>query len=196
LVDIFLGLLKPGQGGVFVDENKIDLSNIREWQNSIGYVPQQIYLSDQTIAENIAFGLSMDELNLYQVKKVAKMARIDEFISSELEEGYKTKVGERGVRLSGGQRQRIGIARALYNNPSLLILDEATSALDNITEKAVMDSITDEFKNLTMIIIAHRLNTVKMCNCIHLLNNGEIVSSGTYEQLLSSSNEFNEMVQV
>lgn len=196
LVDIFLGLLKPGQGDVFVDENKIDLSNIREWQNSIGYVPQQIYLSDQTIAENIAFGLSMDELNLNRVKKVAKIARIDEFISSELEEGYNTKVGERGVRLSGGQKQRIGIARALYNKPSLLILDEATSALDNITEKAVMDSITDEFKNLTMIIIAHRLNTVRMCNCIHLLNNGEIVSSGTYEQLLSSSNEFNEMVQV
>ena len=196
LVDIFLGLLKPSQGDVFVDENKIDLSNIREWQNSIGYVPQQIYLSDQTIAENIAFGLSMDELNLYQVKKVAKIARIDEFISSELEDGYKTKVGERGVRLSGGQKQRIGIARALYNNPSLLILDEATSALDNITEKAVMNSITDEFKNLTMIIIAHRLNTVRMCNCIHLLNNGEIVSSGTYEELLSSSNEFKEMVQV
>ena len=196
LVDIFLGLLKPSQGHVFTDENKIDLSNIREWQNSIGYVPQQIYLSDQTIAENIAFGLSLDELNLNQVKKVAKMARIDEFISYELEEGYKTKVGERGVRLSGGQRQRIGIARALYNNPSLLILDEATSALDNITEKGVMDSITDEFKNLTMIIIAHRLNTVRMCDCIHLLNNGEIVSSGTYDQLLSSSKEFNEMVQV
>ena len=138
----------------------------------------------------------MDELNLNRVKKVAKISRINEFISSELEEGYNTKVGERGVRLSGGQKQRIGIARALYNKPSLLILDEATSALDNITEKAVMDSITDEFKNLTMIIIAHRLNTVRMCNCIHLLNNGEIVSSGTYEQLLSSSNEFNEMVQV
>lgn len=196
MVDILLGLLKPSQGHVFIDENKIDLSNTREWQNSIGYVPQQIYLSDQTIAENIAFGLSMDELNLSQVKKVAKMARIDEFITSDLEDGYKTKVGERGVRLSGGQRQRIGIARALYNNPTLLILDEATSALDNITEKAVMDSITDEFKNMTMIIIAHRLNTVRMCNCIHLLDSGEIVASGTYDQLLASSKEFNEMVQV
>ena len=196
LVDIFLGLLKPNEGHVFVDENKIDLSNIREWQNSIGYVPQQIYLSDQTIAENIAFGLSIEELNLNQVKKVAKMARIHDFISSELEEGYMTKVGERGVRLSGGQRQRIGIARALYNNPSLLILDEATSALDNVTERSVMDSITNEFINLTMIVIAHRLNTVRMCNCIHLLNNGEIVSSGSYEQLMLSSNEFKEMVQV
>ena len=124
------------------------------------------------------------------------MARIHDFISSELEEGYMTKVGERGVRLSGGQRQRIGIARALYNNPSLLILDEATSALDNVTERSVMDSITNEFINLTMIVIAHRLNTVRMCNCIHLLNNGEIVSSGSYEQLMLSSNEFKEMVQV
>lgn len=195
LVDIFLGLLKPIQGNISLDGIEINSSNLRGWQNSIGYVPQQIYLTDQTIAENIAFGYSFDELNLNQVKRVAKIAQIDEFISFELEKGYRTKVGERGVRLSGGQRQRIGIARALYNNPSLLILDEATSALDNITEKSVMDSVTNEYKDLTIIIIAHRLNTVKMCSCIHLLDNGDILASGTYDQLLLSSKEFNNMVQ-
>jgi ATP-binding cassette, subfamily B, bacterial PglK len=196
LVDILLGLLKPESGEIFIDNEKLDKSNLRKWQNSIGYVPQQIYLSDQTIAENIAFGLNIDELDLKHVKKAAKMARIHEFISDEMDDGYLTKVGERGVRLSGGQRQRIGIARALYNNPSLLILDEATSALDNITEKLVMDSIANEFKDMTMIIIAHRLNTVKICDCIHLINQGEIISSGTYDELLITSDKFKEMVQV
>ncbi len=196
LVDIILGLLKPKLGNIIIDDKKIDSSNLREWQNSIGYVPQQIYLSDQTIAENIAFGLSLSQLDMIKVKKAAKMAKIDEFILNELEDQYLTKVGERGVRLSGGQKQRIGIARALYNNPRLLILDEATSALDNITEKQVMDAITSEFNNMTMIIIAHRLNTVRMCDCIYLLNEGQITHSGDYDKLIESSSEFKKMVEV
>ena len=196
LVDIILGLLKPNEGDIYVDNNKLNILNKRKWQNSIGYVPQQIYLTDKTISENIAFGMSADELSIEDVKKASKIARIHDFIINELENGYYTKVGERGVRLSGGQRQRIGIARALYNNPKLLILDEATSALDNITEKSVMNSISNEFENMTMIIIAHRLNTVRSCDCIYLLNEGKITSSGSYEELILKSKEFKKMVEV
>tara|TARA_B100001113_G_scaffold328832_1_gene303287 strand:+ start:12 stop:758 length:747 start_codon:yes stop_codon:yes gene_type:complete len=196
LVDLILGLLKPKSGKILIDNKELNVRNIREWQNSIGYVPQQIFLTDQTIAENIAFGLSLKELDMKKVKKASKMAKIDQFIAKELNEGYLTKVGERGVRLSGGQRQRIGIARALYNNPRLLILDEATSALDNVTEKEVMNEITNEFNNMTMIIIAHRLNTVRMCDCIFLLNDGKVMNSGTYDELIKSSSEFKRMVEV
>ena len=179
-----------------IDNEKLNTKNLRKWQNSIGYVPQQIYLSDQSIAENIAFGLSFDELEMDNVIRASKIAQIHEFISKELDEGYETKVGERGVRLSGGQRQRIGIARALYNNPKLLILDEATSALDNITEKLVMDSINKKFEDMTMIIIAHRLNTVRICDCIYLLSEGQILSSGNYDKLIEISDEFKKMVEV
>ena len=196
LVDLILGLLQPKNGNILIDNEKLNFSNLREWQNSIGYVPQEIYLSDQTIAENIAFGLSLDQINMKEINKVSKMAKIDQFITNDLEQGYLTKVGERGVRLSGGQRQRIGIARALYNNPKLLILDEATSALDNITEKAVMDAISTEFHNMTMIIIAHRLNTVRMCDCIYLLEEGKVISSGSYSKLIQYSSEFKKMVEV
>ena len=196
LVDLILGLLQPKNGNILIDDEKLNFSNLREWQNSIGYVPQEIYLSDQTIAENIAFGLSLDQINMKEINKVSKMAKIDQFITNDLEQGYLTKVGERGVRLSGGQRQRIGIARALYNKPKLLILDEATSALDNITEKAVMDAISNEFHNMTMIIIAHRLNTVRMCDCIYLLEEGKVISSGSYSKLIQYSSEFKKMVEV
>tara|TARA_B100001175_G_C19506130_1_gene640961 strand:- start:1054 stop:2859 length:1806 start_codon:yes stop_codon:yes gene_type:complete len=196
LVDLILGLLKLKSGKILIDNKELNARNMREWQNSIGYVPQQIFLTDQTIAENIAFGLSLKELDMKKVKKASKMAKIDEFITKELSEGYFTKVGERGVRLSGGQRQRIGIARALYNNPRLLILDEATSALDNVTEKEVMNEITNEFNNMTMIIIAHRLNTVRMCDCIYLLNDGKVMNSGSYDELIKSSSEFKRMVEV
>ncbi len=196
LVDIILGLLKPKKGDIYIDNNKLDNLNKRKWQNSIGYVPQQIYLTDKTISENIAFGIAVDQINVNDVEKAAKIAKIDDFIVNELENGYNTKVGERGVRLSGGQRQRIGIARALYNKPNLLILDEATSALDNITEKSVMKSINEEFENLTMIIIAHRLNTVRSCNCIYLLNEGKITSYGNYDDLMLKSKEFKKMVEI
>ena len=196
LVDIILGLLEPGSGNIMIDNEKLNAKNLRKWQNSIGYVPQQIYLSDQSIAENIAFGLSLDELEMDNVIKASKIAQIHDFVSKELDKGYATKVGERGVRLSGGQRQRIGIARALYNNPKLLILDEATSALDNITEKLVMDSINKKYEDMTMVIIAHRLNTVRICDCIHLLSEGQIINSGNYDKLIEMSDEFKKMVEV
>ena len=193
LIDILLGLLKPTNGEISLDGNKISKLGLREWQNSIGYVPQNIFLSDKTIAENIAFGLSLEELDIERVKEVCKIASLHNFITEELEQNYFTEVGERGIRLSGGQRQRIGIARALYNNPSLLVLDEATSALDNLTEKVIIESIANHSKNITTIIIAHRLNTIKNCDCIYYLDKGEIKSYGTYEELILKSKEFKKL---
>ena len=193
LVDILLGLLKPTNGEISLDGSEIGKLGLREWQNSIGYVPQNIFLSDKTIAENIAFGLSLEELDIDRVKEVCKIASLHNFISEELEQSYFTEVGERGIRLSGGQRQRIGIARALYNNPSLLVLDEATSALDNLTEKVIIESIANHSKNITTIIIAHRLNTIKNCDCIYYLEKGEIKSYGTYEELMLKSKEFKKL---
>tara|TARA_B100000029_G_scaffold514712_1_gene618596 strand:+ start:6547 stop:8361 length:1815 start_codon:yes stop_codon:yes gene_type:complete len=193
LVDILLGLLKPTNGDISLDGSEISKLGLREWQNSIGYVPQNIFLSDKTIAENIAFGLSLEELDIDRVKEVCKIASLHNFISEELEQSYFTEVGERGIRLSGGQRQRIGIARALYNNPSLLVLDEATSALDNLTEKVIIESIANHSKNITTIIIAHRLNTIKNCDCIYYLEKGEIKSYGTYEELMLKSKEFKKL---
>ena len=193
LVDILLGLLKPTNGDISLDGSEISKLGLREWQNSIGYVPQNIFLSDKTIAENIAFGLSLEELDIDRVKEVCKIASLHNFISEELEQSYFTEVGERGIRLSGGQRQRIGIARALYNNPSLLVLDEATSALDNLTEKVIIESIANHSKNITTIIIAHRLNTIKHCDCIYYLEKGEIKSYGTYEELMLKSKEFKKL---
>ena len=193
LIDILLGLLKPTNGKISLDGNEISKLGLREWQNSIGYVPQNIFLSDKTVAENIAFGHTLEELNIERVKEVCKIASLHEFITKELDQNYFTEVGERGIRLSGGQRQRIGIARALYNNPSLLVLDEATSALDNLTEKKIIESIADNSKNITTIIIAHRLNTIKNCDCIYYLEDGEIKSSGTYEELILKSKEFKKL---
>ncbi len=193
LVDILLGLLKPTSGDISLDGSEIIKLGLRKWQNSIGYVPQNIFLSDKTVAENIAFGHSLEELNIERVKEVCKIACLHEFITEELDQNYFTEVGERGIRLSGGQRQRIGIARALYNNPSLLVLDEATSALDNLTEKKIIESIADHSENITTIIIAHRLNTIKNCDCIYYLENGGIKSSGTYEELILKSKEFKKL---
>ena len=185
--------MKPTSGKISLDGSEIIKLGLRKWQNSIGYVPQNIFLSDKTVAENIAFGHSLEELNIERVKEVCKIACLHEFITEELDQNYFTEVGERGIRLSGGQRQRIGIARALYNNPSLLVLDEATSALDNLTEKKIIKSIADHSENITTIIIAHRLNTIKNCDCIYYLENGGIKSSGTYEELILKSKEFKKL---
>lgn len=190
LIDVLLGLLKPTKGNLILDGVEISELRLRDWQNSIGYVPQSIFLSDKTIAENIAFGLAIDEIDFKRIEEVSKIAILDKFIANELDEGYYTKVGERGVRLSGGQRQRIGIARALYNNPSLLVLDEGTSALDNVTEKLIIESISNYSNNITTIIITHRLSTIKNCDCIYYIEKGIIKSHGTYEDLVSNSKEF------
>ena len=182
-VDIILGLLKPQEGYLKIDGNLITDHNIRSWQKSIGYVPQQIYLSDDTIAANIAFGEDPKTIDYSKVEKVSKIANLHNFVIEELPNNYHTNIGERGVRLSGGQRQRIGIARALYHNPQVLILDEATSSLDNQTEKAVMEAVDNLRMEITIIIIAHRLSTVKNCNNIFVLEKGELINQGTFGEL-------------
>lgn len=187
IVDIILALLDPQKGTLEVDGQIIREQNKRSWQRSIGYVPQHIYLSDNTIAANIAFGVETKDINYNLIENAAKIANLHEFIISELPDQYKTNVGERGVKLSGGQRQRLGIARALYHNPEVLILDEATSALDNETEKAVMKAINNLSKDLTIILIAHRLNTLKDCDIIFELDKGQIIKQGTFNEIVNSS---------
>ncbi len=177
LVDILLGLLTPDSGSIEADGVDIQ-ENMRGWQNQIGYVSQSIYLTDDTLRKNIAFGLPTEEINEESVKKAISAAYLTEFIE-QLPEGLNTIVGERGVRLSGGQRQRIGIARALYHNPSILVLDEATSALDISTEKEVMEAVNALQGSKTIIIVAHRLSTIEKCDTVYNLANGEIESHGT-----------------
>jgi ABC-type bacteriocin/lantibiotic exporter with double-glycine peptidase domain len=185
--DIILGLLEPQKGTLEIDGKVITKQNMRAWRRSIGYVPQQIYLSDDTISANIAFGARPNDINQEDVEKASKIANLHEFIVNELPKQYQTTIGERGVRLSGGQRQRIGIARALYNNPSLLVLDEATNALDNQTEQDVMNEINKLSASITIIIIAHRLNTIKNCDIIFRLDKGKLVSQGTADDLFDNS---------
>ena len=189
-VDIILGLLEAQKGALEVDGKIITEQNSRSWQRSIGYVPQQIYLADDSVAANIAFGVDPEDIDQAEIEKVSKIANLHEFVLEELPKQYLTTIGERGVRLSGGQRQRIGIARALYNNPQVLILDEATSALDIQTEKAVMDSVNKLSKNLTIILIAHRLSTVKNCDKIFLLEKGKLIKEGTFDEIIKVNENF------
>lgn len=184
-VDIILGLLSPQKGTLEVDGKIILDNNIRSWQKLIGYVPQNIFLTDDTISANIALGTKSEDINLENVQKASKIANLHKFVIEELPQKYETKIGERGIRLSGGQRQRIGIARALYNNPKILILDEATSSLDNDTEKSVMDAVDNLSKEITIILIAHRLNTVKRCDEIFLLEKGQIIKKGSFRELIN-----------
>jgi len=192
--DIILGLLEAQQGTLEVDGQVITKSNCRDWQRSIGYVPQHIYIADDTISANIAFGISQKNINQKTVEHAAKIANLHEFVTNELPKEYQTTVGERGIRLSGGQRQRIGIARALYHNPKVLILDEATSALDNLTEQAVMDAVNNLGNNITIIIIAHRLSTLKNCNIIFKFDKGELIKQGTFEKLIEQDNNVSSTV--
>lgn len=189
LVDLILGLFTPGRGIFSVDGVEINNDNLKNWQANLGYVPQQIYLSDDTVARNIAFGQTDEKINIGQVKKTAQMANLDKFIEEELPDGYDTFIGERGIRLSGGQRQRIGIARALYHNPQVLILDEATSSLDNQTEKEVLEAIDSVSRYKTMIIIAHRLTTVKNCDIVYKIEGGKIIAKGKFEDIVSQDSE-------
>jgi len=179
-----MGLLEPTSGHIEVDGIRITSENNRTWQAHISHVPQSIFLSDSSILENIAFGISKDKIDIRKVKLAAVGAQIAETIES-WDAGYQTTVGERGIRLSGGQRQRIGIARALYKNTDVIIFDEATSALDNLTEKNVMDAINHLSSDLTVLIVAHRTSTLKSCDLIVEVNKGGI-RMGTYEELLSS----------
>lgn len=192
LIDIIVGLINPQQGEVLIDGVALTKDNMRAWQNKIGFVPQAIFLTEGTVAENIAFGIEEHLIDYVKVTNALKLAHLDDLVES-LEDGVHTKVGERGVQLSGGQRQRLGIARALYDDADVLVFDEATSALDGITEKIIMDAIRDFSGKKTLIMIAHRLNTVQKCDQIFMLEKGKIVDSGTYKSLLTSNEQFKKM---
>ena len=183
LLDIVMGLLCPTEGALQIDNTPVDLQNTRAWQAHISHVPQAIYLSDTSIAENIAFGVQAELIDLKLVKLAAQQAQIAETVEG-WRNGYDTLVGERGVRLSGGQRQRIGIARALYKRANVIVFDEATSALDNETEAAVMQAVETLGRDITILIIAHRVTTLKNCDQIVELANGGIKAVGGYEQMM------------
>jgi len=188
LLDILMGLLQPTEGCMLIDEVALSGGNRRAWQAHIAHVPQTIFLSDATIAENIAFGVPRDEVDLERVKTAARQAQISEVIESWSEQ-YDTLVGERGVKFSGGQRQRIGIARALYKQADVIIFDEATSALDNETERAVMQAIDGLGNHLTILIVAHRLTTLKNCSQIIELHNGELKRVGSYADIVEKASQ-------
>lgn len=194
-LDLLMGLLIPTEGELLVDDVPVTGNRLRAWQGAIAHVPQSIYLADATLAQNIAFGVPPENIDLERVKQAAYQAQIAGYIESR-PEGYEALVGERGIRLSGGQRQRIGIARALYKRANVLVFDEATSALDNATEQSLMDAIEKLDRDLTILLIAHRLTTVRHCDLIVELQDGHVVTQGTYDQLLESSLSFRKMVHL
>jgi ATP-binding cassette subfamily B protein len=185
LLDIVMGLLEPTSGSLLVDGVLIDAANMGAWRSHIAHVPQSIYLADATIAENIAFGIDSSLIDLGRVERATGYAQLSKFID-ELPGRYDTRVGERGVRLSGGQRQRIGIARALYKQADVLVFDEATSALDGNTEGEVMEAINSLSKDLTIIMVAHRLTTLKSCDLVVEVSQGSIQRVGSYNDLINS----------
>jgi ABC-type multidrug transport system fused ATPase/permease subunit len=192
LADVISGLLNLDNGQMLVDGAPIG-ADTRDWQRCVGFVPQHIFLADESIAANIAFGIPPAEIDMLAVEMAARVANLHDFVI-ELTRGYDTLIGERGVRLSGGERQRIGIARALYRDPALLVMDEATNALDTITERAVMDAVANLLHQKTIILIAHRIATVRRCDIIFFLERGRIVASGSYDALVNGSVRFREMV--
>jgi ABC-type multidrug transport system fused ATPase/permease subunit len=194
LVDIILGLLEPLAGELAVNSIPVTPVNLSDWQKHIGYVPQHIFLFDDTVARNIAFGVPDRDIDFVALENALRIANLYDYVMHSLPEGYNTMLGQRGIRLSGGQRQRVGIARALYRNPDILVLDEATNALDGVTEGVVMDAIQKLSHKLTIIMIAHRLNTVQNCDVIHYIDKGRVVSSGSYTDLASSCEHFQKMV--
>jgi ABC-type multidrug transport system fused ATPase/permease subunit len=194
LIDIIVGLLRPTRGDILIDGKQLEEVGVRRWQRSLGYVPQTIFLTDDTVRANIAFGVPADEIDQSAVEEAARQAHLHQFVSGELESGYDTMVGERGIRLSGGQRQRIGIARALYRKPAILIFDEATSALDNETEAAVMAAIDALRDRLTLITVAHRLSTIEPYDRIYVLDGGRLVGTGTYAFLSQHNSKFQDLL--
>ena len=195
-MDVVLGLLEPQEGRLEVDGRAIeDAPARRAWRRTVGYVPQEIFLADDSVAANIAFGQPAEKIDMAAVERAARQAQLHDFVTGELAEGYATAVGERGVRLSGGQRQRIGIARALYHDPDLLVFDEATSALDTLTERAVMEAVAALGGAKTVIMVAHRLSTVRGCDEIFLLERGCVLARGSYDALVEQSATFREMAR-
>ena len=194
MINVLLGLLRPKEGLITVDGQNVH-NNLRGWQNNIGYIPQSIYLLDDTIRHNVAFGVPEEDIDDEQVWTAIRAAQLDEHVKS-LPDGIETFVGERGVRLSGGQRQRVGLARALYHNPDVLIMDEATSALDNETENHVMQALEALKGDRTIIMIAHRLSTVRDCDQLFFLKEGRIEARGTYDELCAIHGDFRRMAEV
>lgn len=195
-LDVLLGLFIPQTGNLLIDNKAVSQANVRMWQKNLGYVPQSIYLIDDTVSRNISLGVPNNEVDQNRVKAAAKLANLHDFVKTSLPEGYNTVVGEQGVKLSGGQRQRIGIARALYHDPDVLVLDEATSALDGLTENVIMEAISALGSKKTIIIVAHRLATIQNCDCIHVLEKGQLVASGTYSELVESCELFKNMASL
>lgn len=197
LVDMIMGLLQPQAGRILVDDTPLlTPGTVRAWHRITGYVPQDAVLYDDTVTRNIVFGVSDKDIDAARVQRAAQIANVHDFIVEELPHGYDTIIGERGVRLSGGQRQRIGLARALYHDPQVLVLDEATSALDGLTEEAVLQAIAQLGHEVTIIMIAHRLATVRACDHIYLLDQGCIKAEGTYAELLENSAMFRGMAKL
>ncbi|WP_346795500.1 ABC transporter ATP-binding protein [Halomonas sp. Bachu 37] len=194
-VDLLLGLIEPREGRILIDDEPITQENLRHWQASIGFVPQQIFLSDASILENVAFAIDRQDIDVARVKEALQMAQLDDLIE-RFPEGLETRIGERGVQISGGQRQRLGIARALYQQASVLVFDEATSALDGITERRVMDDIQRFSGQMTVVLIAHRLATVKECDIIYMLEDGKVTDAGTYDDLASRNQTFQMMANL
>jgi ABC-type multidrug transport system fused ATPase/permease subunit len=195
LADLILGLLSPRAGRLVVDGVPLTEANLREWQQSVGYVPQDIFLTDASVTENIALGVPPDEIDQARVEEAARIAKLDQFIRIELQDGYATAIGERGVRLSGGQRQRIGIARALYHDADVIVFDEATSALDNLTEREVMAAIDALPGEKTVVMIAHRLSTVERCDRIVVMEQGRMVGCDSWAALMAENSAFQRIAQ-
>lgn len=194
-VDILLGLFEPTQGQVCIDGLPLSEDKLGGWHRNVGYVPQTIFLVDDTIKHNIAFGVKPEEIDEAAVLRAAKLANIHHFIEGELPQGYNTEIGEGGIRLSGGQRQRIGIARALYHDPEVIVFDEATSALDGDTEQAIIQSINHLLRKKTIIIIAHRLSTVENCDQIYLFEKGKVIEQGTFSELIDKNETFRKIAK-
>jgi ATP-binding cassette, subfamily B, bacterial PglK len=190
VIDIILGLLAATQGEVLVDGRPLNRAATRAWQRGLGYVPQSIFLSDDTIAANIALGLPSDQIDQRCVERAARSAHIHDFIMNELPGGYETIVGDRGIRLSGGERQRLAIARALYHDPSMVVFDEATSALDVATEAGIMDTVNKIRGEKTVIMVAHRLSTIRHCDRVYVIDQGKLIDEGTLESLKATSSAF------
>ena len=189
-------MLTPNSGEIKFNGVSINDSNIKSWRKIVGYVPQDIFMLDDTITNNIAFGMPSDKINMIKVKKAAEMANLSNFIENELASGYNTFIGENGILLSGGQKQRLGIARALYHEPEILVFDEATSALDNITERMIMESIANLKSSFTVIMVAHRLSSIASFDEIYLLDKGRIVDSGNFQALIDRNSLFREMAKI
>jgi ABC-type multidrug transport system fused ATPase/permease subunit len=193
IVDVILGLLEPQYGRVLADGIPICRDNVRAWQQAIGYVPQHNFLINDTVAANIAFGVPPHKIDMRAVERASRYAELHAFVTDQLPQDYQTIIGERGTRLSGGQRQRIAIARALYHDPDVLVLDEATSALDNVTERAIMDALHNLAHVKTILLIAHRMSTVRACDCIFFLADGRLEAVGSFDELLMQDAGFEKL---